>query len=56
VAGQLAALAGLGALRNLDLQRMSALTRYSVVTPKRPDAICLMAERSGFGEPSGSGL
>ena len=24
----------------------SALTRYSVVTPKRPDATCLMAERS----------
>jgi hypothetical protein len=25
---------------------MSALTRYSVVTPKRPEATCLMAERS----------
>ena len=24
---------------------MSELTRYSVVTPKRPDATCLMAER-----------
>jgi hypothetical protein len=23
----------------------SALTRYSVVTPKRPDATCLIAER-----------
>jgi hypothetical protein len=27
---------------------MSALTRYSVVTPKRPEATCLMAERCGF--------
>jgi hypothetical protein len=27
----------------------SALTRYSVVTPKRPEATCLIAERSGFG-------
>jgi hypothetical protein len=27
---------------------MSALTRYSVVTPKRPEATCLIAERSGF--------
>ena len=34
----------------------SELTRYSVVTPKRPEATCLMAERSGFLEPSGSGL
>ncbi len=25
--------------------RSSALTRYSVVTPKRPAATCLMAER-----------
>ena len=29
----------------------SALTRYSVVTPKRPDATCLLAERAD--EPSG---
>ncbi len=32
----------------------SALTRYSVVTPKRPDATCLMAER--MESPFGSGL
>ena len=41
VAGQLAALAGLGALRHLDLQ-LVALTRYSLVTPKRADATCLI--------------
>ena len=34
----------------------SALTKYSVVTPKRPEATCLIAERSGFFVPSGSGL
>ena len=33
---------------------MSALTRYSVVTPKRPEATCLMAER--IESPLGSGL
>ena len=32
----------------------SALTRYSAVTPKRPDATCLMAER--MESPLGSGL
>jgi len=46
VAGQLAALAGLGALRHLESCSWSALTRYSVVTPKRPEATCLIAERS----------
>ena len=33
--------------------RSSALTRYSLVTPKRPDATCLMAERRE--SPLGSG-
>ena len=33
---------------------MSELTRYSVVTPKRPDATCLIAER--MESPFGSGL
>src|SRR5438270_468261 len=33
---------------------MSELTRYSVVTPKRPDATCLIAER--IESPLGSGL
>src|SRR5271167_934923 len=33
---------------------MSALTRYSVVTPKRPEATCLIAER--MESPFGSGL
>jgi hypothetical protein len=33
---------------------MSELTRYSVVTPKRPDATCLMAER--LERPSTIGL
>ena len=32
----------------------SELTRYSAVTPKRPDATCLMAER--IESPFGSGL
>ena len=32
----------------------SALTRYSAVTPKRPDATCLIAER--MESPLGSGL
>src|SRR5215212_9024008 len=32
----------------------SALTRYSIVTPKRPDATCLIAERRR--SPFGSGL
>ena len=53
VAGQLAAFAGLGALGHLDLDIMSELTRYSVVTPKRPDATCLIAER--MESPLGSG-
>ena len=34
--------------------RSSALTRYSVVTPNRPDATCLIAERIEL--PFGSGL
>src|ERR1700720_4177538 len=34
--------------------RTSALTRYSVVTPKRPDATCLIAER--IESPFGNGL
>src|SRR5438045_2908725 len=33
---------------------MSELTRYSVVTPKRPEATCLIAER--MLSPFGSGL
>src|ERR1700730_17638433 len=33
---------------------MSELTKYSVVTPKRPDATCLIAER--MDSPFGSGL
>ncbi len=33
---------------------MSALTRYSAVTPNRPEATCLMAER--IESPFGSGL
>ena len=33
---------------------MSELTRYSVVTPKRPEATCLIAER--MESPFGSGL
>ncbi len=32
----------------------SAFTRYSVVTPKRPEATCLMAER--MESPLGRGL
>src|SRR5690242_20914422 len=34
--------------------RSSALTRYSVVTPKRPEATCLIAER--IESPLGNGL
>ncbi len=34
--------------------RSSALTRYSLVTPNRPDATCLTAERRR--SPLGSGL
>ncbi len=41
VAGQLAALAGLGALGDLDLD-LVGVARYSIVTPKRPEATCLM--------------
>ena len=52
VAGQLTALAGLGALRDLDLQHVRVDRDTRLVTPKRPDATCLIAERSGFGEPS----
>ncbi|CAB4935391.1 unannotated protein [freshwater metagenome] len=32
----------------------SALTRYSLVTPKRPDATCLIADR--FESPFGIGM
>ena len=48
--GQLAALAGLGALRHLDLQ-VVGVDEVLAVTPKRPDATCLIAERrrSPFG-------
>ena len=53
VAGQLAAFARLGPLRHLDLPIRSAFTRYSVVTPNRPEATCLMAERIEL--PLGSG-
>ena len=42
VAGQLAPFAGLGPLGHLDLQ-FAALHRYSLVTPNRPLATCLMA-------------
>ena len=44
VAGQLAALAGLAPCAIL-IWIMSALTRYSAVAPKRPEATCLIAER-----------
>ena len=43
--GKLAAFAGLGALRDLDLD-LAAMFRYSAVTPKRAEAICLMAEEA----------
>ena len=43
-AGQLAAFAGLGALRHLDLQFLRAHQVVGLVTPKRPEATCLMAE------------
>jgi hypothetical protein len=55
VAGQLTALAGLGALGDLDLD-VVGVDQVFTVTPKRPEATCLMAERSGFMEPSGSGI
>ena len=45
VAGQLPAFAGLGALGHLDLQ-IRALARYSIVTPNRPLATCLMPQLS----------
>ena len=45
VAGQLAAFAGLGALRHLDLQSVG-VDEVLAVTPKRPDATCLIVERS----------
>jgi hypothetical protein len=41
-AGELAAFAGFGALGHFDLDSW-ALTRYWLVTPKRPEATCLMA-------------
>jgi hypothetical protein len=44
VTGQLAAFAGLGTLRHLDLQ-LVADARYSAVTPNRAEATCLMLER-----------
>ena len=43
-AGQLAALAGLGTLRDLDLELAGSAFRYSAVTPNRPDATCLIGE------------
>ena len=45
VAGQLAAFAGLGALRHLDLRSGRRDARYSAVTPKRAEATCLIFER-----------
>src|SRR5690606_26314718 len=33
----------------------SELVRYSDVTPKRPEATCLIDERRGLGDPSGRG-
>ncbi len=57
LAGQVAALAGLGALGHFNLNVL-AETRYSLVTPKRPEATCLMAElvmvpkRAGSSPPS----
>lgn len=33
----------------------SALVRYAAVTPNRPDATCLMADRVALGAPSGAG-
>ena len=43
---QLAAFAGLRALRHLDLDLVGAREVYAAVTPKRPDATCLIFERS----------
>jgi len=43
VAGQLAALARLGALRHLDVELVGERAVLGV-TPKRPDAICLIRE------------
>ena len=44
VTGQLAAFAGLGALGHFDLQ-LVGVGQVSMVTPKRPEATCLMARR-----------
>ncbi len=46
VAGQLSAFARLGPLGHFDLQFLGALHRYSLVTPNRPLATCLMAPRA----------
>ena len=43
VAGQLAALAGLGALGDLDLQHLG-VDQIGGVTPKRPEATCLILD------------
>ena len=54
VAGELAAFAGLGACAIL-ISISSACMRYSVVTPKRPDATCLtllLSRCEGVGFPN----
>ena len=43
---QLSSFSRLGALGHLYLNSSSAWTRYSAVTPKRPDAICLVLLQS----------
>ena len=53
VAGQLAAFAGLRALRHLDLHHVG-VDQVFRVTPKRPEATCLIAER--IESPFGIGL
>ena len=45
VPGQLAALAGLRALRHLDLELVGVRRGSRSLTPKRPEATCLIAER-----------
>ncbi len=42
---KLAALAGLGSLRHLDLDVGAVASGSATMTPKRPDATCLIAER-----------
>ena len=50
---ELAALAGLRALRDLDLQLVGE-RGYSAVTPKRPDATCLILELRSVRKRAGS--